>query len=168
MGYRKITNKRKKQMSKRNRRGKKTVKRRIRRGGVAPPSQQPQQQQSTVANQEQRMRSPPRSPERARAPFMEPGPVELDMGDISYISETDNVDNFDSDIANVSFSFENDEQLLPRTGGKKKWGARITRRKRKQQGHKYIGGANVGCNNTDPNYSIYNTNMLQLFPYSSN
>ena len=28
-------------------------------------------------------------------------------------------------------------------------------------------GRGVGANNYDPNYSIYNTNMLKLFPYSA-
>ena len=27
------------------------------------------------------------------------------------------------------------------------------------------GGANIGCNTNDPNFSIYNTKMLQMFPY---
>jgi hypothetical protein len=29
------------------------------------------------------------------------------------------------------------------------------------------GGANIGCNTNDPNFSIYNTNMLKLFPYKA-
>ena len=122
---------------------KKTLKRRTRRGGVAPP-QQP--------------RTPPRSPQRNRPSFMEPEPIEVDMGDISMISEdsTNHLDNSDLDL-NLDLSFDNEN--VQRTGGKK------TRRNQKRRNRKYVGGANVGCNNTDPNYSIYNTNMLQLFPY---
>jgi len=29
------------------------------------------------------------------------------------------------------------------------------------------GGSNIGCNTNDPNFSIYNTNMLKLFPYKA-
>lgn len=35
---------------------------------------------------------------------------------------------------------------------------------RKQKGGTCY-GTGVGANNYDPNYSIYNTNMLRLFPY---
>ncbi len=41
-----------------------------------------------------------------------------------------------------------------------------TRRQRQRGGTCY--GTGVGSNNYDPNYSIYNTNMLKLFPYSEN
>ena len=30
---------------------------------------------------------------------------------------------------------------------------------------KIRGGNNIGANCSDPNFSIYNTNMLKLFPY---
>lgn len=36
---------------------------------------------------------------------------------------------------------------------------------RKQMGGKQMGGQNVGGNCTDPNFSIFNTPMLKLFPY---
>jgi hypothetical protein len=29
------------------------------------------------------------------------------------------------------------------------------------------GGSNIGANCTDPNYSIYNTNLLKMFPYKA-
>ena len=38
------------------------------------------------------------------------------------------------------------------------------RKSRKQQGGTCY-GTGVGANSNDPNYSIYNTNMLKLFPY---
>jgi len=40
---------------------------------------------------------------------------------------------------------------------------RITKKYRKKGGVCY--GRGIGANNYDPNYSIYNTNMLKLFPY---
>jgi hypothetical protein len=40
------------------------------------------------------------------------------------------------------------------------------KRKHKQKGGKCYGHG-VGSNSYDPNYSIYNTNMLKLFPYKS-
>jgi hypothetical protein len=38
------------------------------------------------------------------------------------------------------------------------------RKSRKQRGGTCYGNG-VGANSYDPNYSIYNTNMLNLFPY---
>lgn len=155
MGYRRKTNKKsKKQISKRKKYNKKTAKRRIRRGGVAPPQQNIQQQTPHT----------PRSPQRShqRPQFMEPEPVEVDMGDISFISEDESTNNIEDNL-DVSLSFDDEIMQQPTSGGKKKWGGRKTRKH--QRKHKYNGGANVGCNNSDPNYSIYNTNMLQLFPY---
>ena len=37
---------------------------------------------------------------------------------------------------------------------------KVSRRHRK-------GGQNIGANCSDPNYSIYNTNFLKLFPYKA-
>ena len=39
------------------------------------------------------------------------------------------------------------------------------RRGGKTRGGNRIGGNNIGANCYDPNFSIYNTNMLKLFPY---
>lgn len=38
---------------------------------------------------------------------------------------------------------------------------------RKQRGGTCYGNG-VGANNYDPNYSIFNTNLLKLFPYKAN
>ena len=44
-------------------------------------------------------------------------------------------------------------------------------RKYKKNGKKHYskkhhrGGQNIGANSCDPNFSIYNTNFLKLFPY---
>ena len=43
---------------------------------------------------------------------------------------------------------------------------RKTRKSRKQRGGMCYGNG-VGANSYDPNYSIYNTNMLKLFPYKA-
>jgi len=43
---------------------------------------------------------------------------------------------------------------------------RHTRRRKQRGGICY--GNGVGANNYDPNFSIYNTNELQLFPYKPN
>lgn len=48
---------------------------------------------------------------------------------------------------------------------KKKHGKK-SRKTRKQKGGMCYGNG-VGSNSYDPNYSIYNTNMLKLFPYKS-
>jgi hypothetical protein len=46
---------------------------------------------------------------------------------------------------------------------------RKSMRKRGRKGSVYRrtrrGGHNIGANCPDPNYSIYNTNFLKLFPY---
>jgi len=42
---------------------------------------------------------------------------------------------------------------------------RKTKKGRKSRGGNRIGGSNIGSNCNDPNFSIYNTNMLKLFPY---
>lgn len=67
-----------------------------------------------------------------------------------------------------------------RSGGRirnKKSRKMLTKRKkdkknRKTRKHKQMGGTcygrGVGANSYDPNYSIYNTNMLNLFPYRTN
>jgi hypothetical protein len=39
------------------------------------------------------------------------------------------------------------------------------RKYKKTRGGNRIGGNNIGANCSDPNFSIYNTNMLKLFPY---
>lgn len=169
MGYLRKTNKKSKKQITRNKRSKKTktARRRTRRGGVAPPQQNRQNQQQRSNLPRSPLGSPPSSPPRLRRQttpqrpqFMEPEPTEVDMGDISVISENESTNTNNIDDVDLSLSFDDIQQ--PTSGGKKKWGGRKTRKLRSR---KYNGGSNVGCNNSDPNYSIYNTNMLQLFPY---
>lgn len=37
--------------------------------------------------------------------------------------------------------------------------------KKSNKSKKFRGGNNIGGNCSDPNFSIYNTNLLKLFPY---
>ena len=48
---------------------------------------------------------------------------------------------------------------------KKQRKSRKGRKSKKYRGGNKIGGNNIGSNCNDPNFSIYNTNMLKLFPY---
>ena len=43
---------------------------------------------------------------------------------------------------------------------------KYNRKSRKQKGGRCFGNG-VGANSYEPNYSIYNTNMLKLFPYKT-
>jgi hypothetical protein len=78
-----------------------------------------------------------------------------------------------SDISLPSVFSEN-ESVVSETGGKRRKRkysikyrkSRKSRKSRKQKGGRCFGNG-VGANNYDPNYSIYNTNMLKLFPYKS-
>jgi len=49
--------------------------------------------------------------------------------------------------------------------GKKYKKMRKSRKHKKIRGGNRIGGNNIGANCSDPNFSIYNTNLLKLFPY---
>lgn len=42
---------------------------------------------------------------------------------------------------------------------------RKSKKHKKTRGGNRIGGNNIGANCSDPNFSIYNTNLLKLFPY---
>ena len=50
-------------------------------------------------------------------------------------------------------------------GGSKRRHRKKARKSKKLRGGNRIGGNNIGANCNDPNFSIYNTNMLKLFPY---
>jgi len=56
-------------------------------------------------------------------------------------------------------------------GGSKRRKQKRTKKGKKGKKHKKtrggnrIGGNNIGANCNDPNFSIYNTNLLKLFPY---
>lgn len=51
-------------------------------------------------------------------------------------------------------------------GSKRKYKKmRKSKKYKKIRGGNRIGGNNIGANCSDPNFSIYNTNLLKLFPY---
>jgi hypothetical protein len=79
--------------------------------------------------------------------------------------------NSDMSDGSMSSLFSENESFASDTGGKKrrqktsrKNKGRKARKSRKQRGGMCYGNG-VGANSYDPNYSIYNTNMLKLFPY---
>lgn len=47
---------------------------------------------------------------------------------------------------------------------KSRCGKKSRRQTRKQRGGRCFGNG-VGANSSDPNFSVYNTNLLKLFPY---
>jgi len=80
-----------------------------------------------------------------------------------------------SQISNISLpsNFSENESFASEMGGKKrriktsrknKKSNKKGKKSRKQRGGMCYGNG-VGANSYDPNYSIYNTNMLKLFPY---
>lgn len=86
-------------------------------------------------------------------------------------SSFNDIDNDEMPMLNISDLELNDEKM---SGGKKrktnkkrktlKRGKRTRMRSRKQRGGMCF-GTGVGANNYDPNFSIYNTRELSLFPY---
>ena len=72
----------------------------------------------------------------------------------------------------MSSVFSENESFGSETGGKKRRRktskkARNMKKSRKQKGGMCFGNG-VGANSYDPNFSIYNTRELQLFPYKPN
>lgn len=65
----------------------------------------------------------------------------------------------------------NDMKLTDKGGNRKRKYYKKNKKTQKKRKHKQKGGKcyghGVGSNSYDPNYSIYNTNMLKLFPYKS-
>ena len=82
--------------------------------------------------------------------------------------DMDNQDNELDQTGNTSMADESDDDEME--GGRKrhtrrKKGNRKSHKRNKKGGALY--GRGYGANCSDPNYSIYNTNLLKLFPYSS-
>jgi hypothetical protein len=65
----------------------------------------------------------------------------------------------------------NDTSISDKGGSRKRKYHKINKKTRKNKKHRQRGGQcygrGVGSNSYDPNYSIYNTNMLKLFPYKT-
>lgn len=72
----------------------------------------------------------------------------------------------DSQSSNFS-GYTDDEDM---SGGKKRRKSRKLKSKKRKTRMRGGGcyGTGVGANNYDPNFSIYNTNMLKIFPYKPN
>jgi hypothetical protein len=93
------------------------------------------------------------------------------MTGISFDSQ-DTMNTMDPDelnISNMSGNTTRDNSF----GGKKRRRSSKKRRGKGRKTRKYRGGGmcfgnGVGANSYDPNNSIYNTNMLKLFPYKAN
>ena len=78
-----------------------------------------------------------------------------------------------TDTSNMAVSDDdgNDMKLTDKGGNRKRKYYKKNKKTQKKRKHKQKGGKcyghGVGSNSYDPNYSIYNTNMLKLFPYKS-
>jgi hypothetical protein len=76
---------------------------------------------------------------------------------------------YNNDTTQTSFTPNSDSTYA--VGGKRKTKSRKNKKSRKSM-YKIKGGTAVygngyGSNCNDPNYNIYNTNLLKLFPYSA-
>jgi len=120
----------------------------------------------------------------------------IDMNNISAIEPNiDDTNLNETDLNNISFNEE--DSIAPQnetTTEEISYGGRRTRKRRNsrkmkksmkkrktirkktkylrrgrktRRGKKLRGGTNVGCNTNDPNFSIYNTQLLKLFPYKA-
>ena len=85
-----------------------------------------------------------------------------------YMKQTYNDLDINPDEGFTDDEYDEDEE---QEGGKKRKYKRKTHKKRKNTIKTKKGGTlygkGYGANCNDPNYSIYNTNMLKLFPYSA-
>ena len=50
---------------------------------------------------------------------------------------------------------------------RRKYSKTRSHRKNTRKTRSHRGGQNIGSNCSDPNYSIFNTNFLKLFPYKA-
>ena len=91
----------------------------------------------------------------------EEGENALNQGFIEEDEDGDNTDNEDQDV-----SFDGGKRIKTRKTRKTRKGKK-SRKSRKMNGGARF-GTGVGANNYDPNYSIYNTPALTLFPYKPN
>ena len=86
--------------------------------------------------------------------------------DVNNLDELNN-NNIDGIISGYTTSEEIGGMRMRRRKITKKRRGKKGRKTRKQRGGMCFGNG-VGANNNDPNYSVYNTNMLKLFPYKAN
>ena len=90
-------------------------------------------------------------------------PTDLNQG-----TDTSNMAGDDMAISDMKVG---DMELSDKGGNRKRKYYKKNKKTQKKRKHKQKGGKcyghGVGSNSYDPNYSIYNTNMLKLFPYKS-
>ena len=98
-----------------------------------------------------------------------------DVLDQGFNNDLDISDDTDPEQGSFSFDEDDDQNAGKRRKTRKTKKSRKTRKpkkSRKGKSRKMRGGARygtgVGANNFDPNYSIYNTQELNLFPYKPN
>ena len=89
----------------------------------------------------------------------------LDNGSL-HLSDLDNFNNNSANTTREEVSFGGRKRKTSRSYTRIRKGRKHVRKTRKQRGGMCFGNG-VGANSYDPNYSIYNTNMLKLFPYKS-
>ena len=95
----------------------------------------------------------------------------MDMDQSLHLSDLNTTE---ADNSGYTTGADDDESLMDmsfggkkrrkRSSTKKRRGKKTRKNRRKQKGGICYGNG-VGANSYDPNYSIYNTNMLKLFPY---
>ena len=100
--------------------------------------------------------------------------INLNDSDINILNNSYNSDSDNSGVTTLADESDGSLRLSDLQGGKsrkrrtkKSRKTRKTRKTRKMRGGARY-GTGVGANNFDPNYSIYNTQELNLFPYKPN
>ena len=95
----------------------------------------------------------------------------LNLTPQEYMEQTYNDLGIQPDEGFTDIEDNEDDEDEEQDGGKKRKYKRKTHKKRKNTIKNKRGGTlygkGYGANCNDPNYSIYNTNMLKLFPYNT-
>jgi hypothetical protein len=93
----------------------------------------------------------------------------MDIDELNTSQGTMNLDELNSSRMSGYTTSESDDEFGGRRRRRttKKRRGKKAKKTRKQRGGMCFGNG-VGANSYDPNYSIYNTNMLKLFPYRPN
>ena len=83
--------------------------------------------------------------------------------------DVNNLDELNNNIDGIISGYTTSEEIggMRRRKITKKRRGKKGRKTRKQRGGMCFGNG-VGANSNDPNYSVYNTNMLKIFPYKAN
>ena len=93
--------------------------------------------------------------------------------DIKSLEESSDTSVSDTNVSDTNVNDMNvsDTNVSDKGGSRKRKYHKINKKSKKNKKHRQRGGQcygrGVGSNSYDPNYSIYNTNMLKLFPYKT-